>query len=141
MRTLVPAAFLAVIAAGCSAGDGEGRADDRPTPPSSPPERLVSETEACAEVRAGIDAFNDGDLEETVRHFETAEPLAEQLVEDGADAKLLLEAIRYYAALPPEEYLEASPSPDFQRNKVITLMVCAYGEGDPEQPSETGVPA
>jgi hypothetical protein len=138
MRPLGAVALLAVLAAGCSAGDDGDSSGDGPTPPTSSPSRLLlSETEACAEVRAGIDAFNLGDLEETVRHFERATPLAERLVADGEDARLLLEAIDYYAALPPE----ASPSPDFQRNKAITLTICEYGAGPQEEPTDDGVPA
>ncbi len=134
--------MLLAALAGCTVGGGGEEGDDSgPTPPASSPEsHLLSETEACAEVRAGIDAFNANDLDETVRHFQAAVPLAEELVAAGEDADTLLGAIEYYAALPPEEYREASPSPDFQRNKAITLTLCAYGEPEPE-PSETQAPA
>ncbi len=51
---------------------------------------------------AGIDAFNAGDLDETVAAFERAVPLAEE--EDAAAGTRasadLLEAVRYYAELP-----------------------------------------
>ncbi len=142
MRTGALVVLLAVVAAGCTTGTDDDRDDSGPTPPaSSPSVRLLSGTEACAEVRAGIDAFNEGDLEETVRHFEKAVPLAEDLVADGEDADTLLGAIEYYAALPPEEFQQASPSPDFQRNKAITLTLCAYGAGPRGEPSDDSVPA
>jgi len=87
-------------------------------------------TTACDEVVRGIDAFNDGQLEETVRHFELAEPLAASEA-DAADSRAaddLLEAVRYYADLPPEDYLEAAASsPEFARYKAITLGLCAPG--------------
>ncbi len=136
-------ALLAALA-GCTVGGGGVERDDSgPTPPTSsaPPSRLLSETEACAEVRAGIDAFNEGDLDETVRHFELAVPLAKELVAEDEAADTLLGAIEYYATLPPEEYQAASPSPEFQRNKAITLTLCEYGAGPEEDPSETQVPA
>jgi len=143
VRSPVAAVLLTgLVACGCSAGE-QTTSDNGPTPPtsSSAPSGLLSETEACAEVRAGIDSFNEGDLGETVRHFELAVPLAKELVAEDEAADTLLGAIEYYATLPPEEYQAASPSPEFQRNKAITLTLCEYGAGPEEDPSETQVPA
>ena len=85
---------------------------------------------ACDEVVRGIDAFNAGELDETVRHFELAVPLAESEA-DAADSRTaddLLEAVRYYADLPAEDYPEAAASsPEFARYKAITLGLCAPG--------------
>ncbi|CAN5661317.1 hypothetical protein BH11ACT8_BH11ACT8_12520 [soil metagenome] len=93
---------------------------------------------ACAEVVAGIAAFNAGDFEGTVQHFEAAVPLAEAEPEanPSAAADDLLESVRYYADLPPEDYPEASlTSPDFATYKAITLGQCA-SDGPP--PSDDG---
>ena len=143
MRALAGTLLLGLALAGCTSDGGSRDADDGPTlpPTSSAPSRLLSATEACAEVRAGIDAFNEGDLGETVRHFELAVPLAKELVAEDEAADTLLGAIEYYATLPPEEYQAASPSPEFQRNKAITLTLCEYGAGPEEEPGETQVPA
>ncbi len=151
MRTIA-AALLVLVLGACSSGGGDGEADGQTTdaPPSSVPDGTeapddpladLSDTEACAEVRAGIDAFNLGDVDETVARFEAAIPLAEQLVADAAapGTDLLLEAIRYYAALPAEEYGAASPSPEFQRYKTVTLTQCDYGSTPSD--SDTGLEA
>ena len=87
---------------------------------------------ACDEVVAGINAFNAGDFDETVARFEQAVPLAE--AEDAATGTLasadLLEAVRYYAELAPEDYPEASlTSRDFATYKAITLGQCLSGQG------------
>jgi hypothetical protein len=87
---------------------------------------------ACEEVVAGINAFNAGDFDETVARFEQAVPLAE--AEDAAAGTLasadLLEAVRYYAELAPEDYPEASlTSRDFATYKAITLGQCLSGQG------------
>lgn len=83
---------------------------------------------ACEEVRLGIDAFNAGELDETVTHFELAVPLAESeaAAQDSRESDALLEAVRYYADLPAEDYPEAAAtSPEFARYKAITLGLCA----------------
>ncbi len=96
----------------------EGSEDD---PPGAAPAR----TPACAEVRAGIAAFNEGDFDETVARFEEAVPLAEDQLDGSERADQLLEAVRWYAALPPEDYAEAAvSSQEFQVYKDITLSQC-----------------
>ncbi|CAN5206521.1 hypothetical protein BH09ACT12_BH09ACT12_00370 [soil metagenome] len=126
--------LVAVALGACSAGESGSLgspsvlapgADGRPGTGEAPGS---SDTTACDEVVAGIDAFNLGDFEETVARFEQAVPLAE--AEDAAAGTRasaeLLEAVRYYAALAPDDYLPASvASPDFARYKTITLGQCA----------------
>lgn len=98
-------------------------ADDEPGRPSTG--AAPARTPACAEVRAGIDAFNDGDYEETVARFVDAVPLAEEQLDGSDRADQLLEAVRWYAALPPEDYADAAvSSQEFQVYKAITLTQC-----------------
>ena len=101
-------------------------APETPDTPDTPDE--TDGLSACDEVVAGIDAFNRGELDETVAAFERAIPLAEaEDAEAGTELSgALLEAVRYYAALPAEEYPVASvSSPDFAKYKAITLGQCA----------------
>lgn len=157
VRTFV-ALLLAVALTGCSTNDDRDRdaapadtpstpeAPETPETPGTPktPKPVVdlSRTEVCALVRAGVDAFNLGDIEGTLAEFEKAVPLAEQLAEDepSTDADILLEAVRYYAAIPADEYVEASQtSEEFLRYKEFTLGECQAG--GPTAPEDTGVPA
>jgi hypothetical protein len=147
--------LLVLLLAGCaggsrSAGGGAGSGASPATPapsalPTSPPSSGVgpqpdrSSTPACAEVRAGIDAFNAGDFERTVQHFRTAVPLARRqaAADSSSSAKDLLAAVRYYAGLAPDDYLtSAASSPEFAQYKAITLGQCAAG-AEPGVPSET----
>lgn len=149
MRKFVVATvtLVVVLAGGCSGdGDSTGSADrqgngasgevspsdpETPDAPSGSADPDVADSEACAEVRTGIDAFNVGDFEETVEHFEKALPLAEAQDDGSEPASDLIEAVRYYAELDPELYLDASQnSPDFAKYKAITLSQCAQGEDD-----------
>ena len=153
MRTLVAATVTAVVVAltgGC-AGDGEpSGSDDRPgtestdgstpeesdTPASpSPGSEAVIDSEACEEVRAGIDAFNQGAYDETVEHFQTAVPLAEEQDDGSVPASQLIEAVRYYAELDAERYPEAARSSrEFAKYKAITLGQCVAGDDESESP-------
>lgn len=145
MRTLAATLLLVLTLCACSGDEGEDGGDTRRAgdpPPTTAPDDVpgaFEDTEACAEVRAGIDAYNLGDVEETVARFEAAVPLGEELAAGDPSAEPLLEAIRYYAALPAAQYEAASPSPEFQRHKTVTLTQCAYGAGP--APSETPRPA
>ena len=146
---------MLLVATACSGGDG-GDDDDEtvrqpPAPaasatvsqqPSPPPQSngagSADRSETCAEVVAGINAFNAGDYRETVDHFVAAVPLAEAADDGSAAAGDLLEAVRYYAALDPEDYPEASASsPEFERWKVVTLGQCVGG-ADTEDPGTDG---
>lgn len=153
MKALAAVVLVATLAACGGTGDGDGdlggspRRLDVPTPPSSSaapgPATDLASTEVCDLVRQGIDAFNVGDLDGTIERFEAAEPLAEELAEDqpSDDTATLLDAVRYYAELPADEYAEANESsPEFLRFKDFTLTECAY-TGAPGEPSDTGVPA
>ena len=76
-------------------------------------------------MRTGIAAFNDGDFDGTVEHFEAAVPLAEGQDDGSAMAGDLVEAVRYYAELDAEQYPEAArSSPQFAKYKAITLGQC-----------------
>ena len=131
--------LVALTLAGCGGDDTtagqpsspapSSTATTQPTPEPTPepePTREPDEgtpepsdaTTACEEVVAGIEAFNRGELEETVAAFERALPLAE--AEDDANgtelSSALLEAVQYYAELAPEDYPQASTSsPEFAR--------------------------
>lgn len=121
---------------GCSALTPSGRLGEPAPVPST---TAAPERTTCDEVVAGIEAFNRGDFEETVARFERAVPLA-QAEDDAAGTRVtadLLEAVQYYAALPPGDYLAASVgSPDFARYKAITLGLC--GSGRPQAPDNGG---
>lgn len=98
---------------------------DAPSESSGSPS--VSGSTACAEVRAGVDAFNQGDLAKTVEHFQRAVPLAaaEARADDSEAARLLVEAVTYYAELAPDDYPEsARSSSEFAKYKQITLSQC-----------------
>lgn len=164
MRTLLLPAVLTVLGltTGCGVtgdDDGAGRSSGAPsssaTPSSSPtpsgspftpaPARPdVITSDACARVRAGIDAFNTGAYAETVRQFAAAVPLAERRADGSQASNELVAAVRYYARLAPDEYAAAARSSEaFARNKAITLTQCAGGPpatpGEGDSPSEPGL--
>jgi hypothetical protein len=139
---------------GRSTGASAGTPSPSPAPsksavPSAPPSAGVgpqpdrSDTPACGEVRAGIDDFNVGDFQGTVGHFRTAVPLArKQAASDGTTAaRQLLEAVRYYAELAPDDYLSsAASSPQFARYKAITLGQCVASATVPPPGESTESP-
>lgn len=146
---------VAALTGGC-AGDGDSNgSDDRqgtgiiddsiprdPETPATPSPRsgdaAVVASEACDEVRAGIDAFNVGEFDETVKHFQAALPLAEEQDDGSVLASQLIEAVRYYAELDAELYPNAArSSPEFAKYKAITLGQCVAGDDEtPESPGE-----
>ncbi len=82
-------------------------------------------------MRLGIDAFNQNDYAETVRHFEKAKKPAKinAQVDPEPEADALLDAVEYYANLDPADYPEAARSSEnFARNKAITLGQCTDGK-------------
>ncbi len=135
-RTAVLVLLPVLVACGGPAPGGDPERSPSPSRSASPapgpeepedasPGAAPARTPACAEVRAGIAAFNAGDFEETVARFEEAVPLAEDQLDGSERADQLLEAVRWYAALPPEDYAEAAvSSPEFQVYKDITLGQC-----------------
>ena len=144
MRIVLPLVLLLALGA-CSSEDPP-RASPSREPTSSPSAQPdVSESSACTEVRAGIDAFNAGDFNGTVAHFELALPLARAQARSDASkaADDLVEAVTYYAELAPSDYPEsARSSPEFLRYKTITLGQCVTATAPLEGPSESpGVPA
>jgi hypothetical protein len=146
---LLCALLLALGLSACSVEKDSGSAAPPETAasPSTPtPQPDASDTEACAEVRAGIDAFNAGDFAATVDHFRRALPLARAQGRSNASkaADDLVEAVSYYAALAPEDYpSSAASSSQFAKYKAITLGQCVVGqEPAPTKPSKSpGVPA
>lgn len=140
MRSLVVAVAttaVVVLAGGCT---GPSPTDDAPPSRSTPDDVPVVDSRACDEVRAGIDAFNDGDFAGTVEHFEDALPLAEEQDDGSARAGQLVDAVRYYAELEPGRYPEAArSSPDFARNKAITLGQCMPVDYEPSESPGTDV--
>ena len=136
---------LAALTGGCSDGGDSSRSDDRPSagrsdspteapspePEPEPGDVDVIDSETCAEVRSGIEAFNLGEFDETVEHFEKALPLAQEQDDGSVPASQLVEAVRYYAELDAELYLEASrSSPEFAKYKAITLGQCMSGPAE-----------
>ena len=129
MRTFLVASATAVVVAlagGCSAaGDPKEPEEDVP----------VVDSEACEEVRTGIDAFNEGDFEATVEHFTAAVPLAEDRDDGSQAAGDLVDAVHYYADLAPADYSEAArSSSEFLKYKNITLGQCMPADYEPESP-------
>ncbi|WP_148615386.1 hypothetical protein [Nocardioides rubriscoriae] len=158
MKALATVVLLLGLTA-CS-GSGDDQASGAPagpasTTPSSPSAPLapppqgpggpdLADTEVCDLVRQGIDQFNLGDLDATIARFEDAVPLAEQLAEDQPSAKTetLLDAVRYYAGLPAEDYQEANvSSPEFAEFKDFTLTECAYTGLPAGQTTDPAIPA
>jgi hypothetical protein len=147
MRLLLVLVLLVGLGA-CSSGHDSPSADptSRPTSgPSAPGSATptqpdASDTPACAEVRAGIDAFNAGQFDRTVAHFRVALRLArEQFRTDpSAAADDLLEAVGYYAELAPQDYPEsARSSTEFAKYKAITLGQCVTDTMPLQEPSES----
>ncbi|MEO7236201.1 MAG: hypothetical protein ABIW80_12615, partial [Lapillicoccus sp.] len=118
MRTFVVATATAAVVAltgGCSGGGGgveRQESDDPPSATTAPDDTAVPvvDSEACEEVRTGIGAFNEGDYEGTVTHFEAAVPFAEDRDDGSQDAGDLVDAVHYYAELAPADYPEAARS-------------------------------
>ena len=148
MRILLTSVLVLGLSA-CSSGGGSAEPKPDESSPSrtaspsqapDPPQPDASATKACAEVRAGVDAFNTSDFRATVAHFRLALPLAKaQALTDSSDAADdLVEAVSYYAELAPEDYPEsARSSEDFAKYKTITLGQCVT----PEQPLKDGGPS
>lgn len=129
MRTLVTLTLVGVLGVLSACGSSDGKSGDLSAA------EAVQKT--CEEVRAGIDEFNLEDYEGTVKHFQRAVAPAEiyATVQPEAEARALLEAVNYYATLPPEDYPKAArSSAEFARNKAVTLNQCAFGEPIDEAP-------
>lgn len=140
MHRLAVVPLLLVLACGACGGEDPPSGSPSEDPPAEPgpgTESAAATTPACEAVRAGIDAFNAGDYDETVDLFTEAVPLAEEQLDGSPQAEQLLEAVEWYAALPAEDYPEAAAtSPEFQRYKDITLTQCdpAPDGGAPSSP-------
>ncbi len=113
-------------------------APDSGAPDSGAPAQPdASDTKACVEVRAGIDAFNARDYQGTAGRFRLAVPLAQAQArtDPSRAADDLLEAVTYYAELAPKDYPQsAASSPEFAKYKAITLGQCMPVGG----PSDNG---
>jgi len=135
------AVAVAALSAGCSGAGGPSTSAPGARQTVPQPDVPVVDSAACEEVRTGIDAFNLGDYDGTVEHFEAAVPLAEKQDDGSTKAGQLLEAVRYYAALDAEAYPEAArSSPEFAKYKAITLGQCMpVDRGVPEESPGTDV--
>ena len=129
---MATAVAVAALACGCTGATEPKGSDARPSADDIP----VVDSEACEEVRTGIEAFNLGDYDGTVEHFEAALPLALEHDDGSTMASELIEAVRYYAALDAELYPEAArTSPEFAKYKAITLGQCMpVGREESESP-------
>jgi hypothetical protein len=142
MRTLT-VVLLLVLAGACSTGTStDKQATSRPSGAASPSAGPSdgSSSDACSEVRAGIDAFNQGDFDSTVSHFRKAVPLAEAAAArtESPEADLLVKAVRYYADLAPSDYPASSRSSrEFATYKAITLGQCEGAGQEPSTPPST----
>lgn len=130
---MATAVAVVSLSAGCtSAGEPSGSEPGAGQAPPAPDVPVV-DSQACEEVRTGIEAFNVGDYDGTVEHFEDAVPLAEAQDDGSTAARQLVEAVSYYATLDAEAYPEAArSSPEFAKYKAITLGQC--------MPVDLGVP-
>lgn len=126
---------LVILAAVAACGSSDPKVD--------PIAKLSAKTlgaKTCVEVRAGIDAFNDHDFTSTMSHFKKAEVFAKIYYEkaQGPGSSSLLQAVDYYAHLPPKAYPEAArSSADFARFKAITLGQCEPVDGPTPDPPGT----
>jgi hypothetical protein len=129
------------LSAGCTGVREPSESDPGASRTTPQPDVPVVDSAACEQVRTGIDAFNLGDYDGTVEHFEAAVPLAEEQDDGSTKASQLIEAVRYYAALDAEAYPEAArSSPEFARYKAITLGQCMPVDREaPEESSGTDV--
>lgn len=152
MKALALAVLLATVGtvalSGCGSdggGDGSdgGTGREPGSSSSTATEQLdLATTRVCDLVRRGVDAFNNGDVAETIERFQEAVPLAEELAtqQPSADTERLRDAVDYYAGIPADEYVEANDSdPTFADYRDFTLVTCEYD--GPLQPSDTGIPA
>ncbi len=115
-----------------------GGADDAST--KSPKADLSAKESACVEVRAGIDAYNQLKFSEVQPHFVDAMPDAKAHAEksDNRDAADLLEAIEFFADVPPLAYSKTPASKSsFEKYKAITLGQCEYGGPPPQETEDT----
>jgi hypothetical protein len=137
------ATAIAVVAlsSGCTVAGGPSASEPGASQTTAPPDVPVVDSAACEEVRTGIEAFNLGDYDGTVEHFEAAVPLAEEQDDGSTTASELIEAVRYYATLDADAYPEAArSSPEFARYKAITLGQCMPVDREvPEESSGTDV--
>ena len=137
MRTSVAAIALVLVAllSGCTGSDGPRTSGETPSATPSDGGAAVVDSPACDEVRAGIDAFNEGDFEGTVEHFEAALPLAKAQDDGSETAADLVDAVQYYAELAPADYPEAArSSQEFLEYKNITLGQCRPAGDESDDP-------
>lgn len=144
-----------LLLGGCSSGepssgssqDSGGSSRPSASPSDAPSSGGTGREAVCRKVRAGVDAFNAGDLQDTVVEFKEAVPLAvrAQRQDPSRESGLLLRAVRYYAALPANDYPQAAGSSlEFQKWKAVTLGLCVSGQDQLSpgpDPQESGIPA
>lgn len=155
MRRLLvlPLLVSGLVLGACSGGGSSedaagGSSSGGPTsaPSDEPSTGAAGGREAvCSKVRAGINAYNTGDFDETIEQFRDAVPLATgaRKTSPSQESTLLLRAVRYYAALPADEYADAARSSrEFARWKAVTLTLCASGQDQLSPgPEDSAIPA
>ena len=122
---IVTLAMLAVLAGCGPSKDPEPKATE--TSSSSPRE------DTCIEVRAGVASYNAQDLDSVQPHFVRAEVFARKYAKQssGKEADDLLEAVRFFAKVPPSGYSKDAASMKlFEKYKAITLGDCLNGDQD-----------
>ena len=133
---MATAVAVVSLSAGCTSAGEPSRSEPGAGQAPPAPDVPVVDSQACEEVRTGIEAFNVGDYDGTVEHFEDAVPLAEAQDDGSTAARQLVEAVSYYATLDAEAYPEAArSSPEFAKYKAITLGQCM--PVDREAPGES----
>ena len=112
---------LSIVLTGCGSDTPE-----KPTISSADAREKV-----CKLVRLGVTAYNDKDFDAVRPYFVEAKPFA-QIHADGSkksDASDLLEAVVFFAEVPPEEYSKDAASLKlFEKYKAITLGDCVDGQ-------------
>lgn len=129
MHKLIVAVALLAVLAGCgSSGDPKPKAA-APAPTSS----SSSREDTCIEVRAGVASYNAHDLASVEPHFVRAEVFAKKYAKEtpGKAAADLLEAVQFFATVPPAGYSKNAASLKlFEKYKAITLGDCVTGDKD-----------
>lgn len=86
----------------------------------------------CVEVRAGIASYNSEDLDKVQPHFVKAEVVARRYAKASSSSRAddLLEAVKFFAAVPPTGYSkDAGARKLFRKYKAITLEYCEQDGG------------
>ena len=129
----VGALVLLTVLAGCGSTNTSNSKD-------AVAKSATSMAAVCVEVRAGIASYNSGDLESVQPRFVKAEVAAKKYAKASSSSRAddLLEAVKFFAAVPPASYSEdARARKLFQKYKAITLGYCEQdGGATPTDPGQ-----